>query len=133
MTINHLSAAEAEAHFTNGHDLEQWLDVREEADITVIRWLGIEHSRDELVTLRHCEVIDDGNENVIDIYEFTPWEADCDFGKESIFSSFGDACRYAVAEYGAKADGFVARGVIQWEYKDWKTHSQIGRKPIPRL
>ncbi len=124
MADRYLTQNGLERALTQGRSVEQWLGVRREGHFRVLKWLSIERHRDDGVVLRVREVLDDGNPDFLDVYEFTPYDAEAEFGVESTFATPQEAVQYALDRVGANPDRFVGQGMIQDEYADYlKTRS----------
>lgn len=101
-----------------GRNVEQWLGERREGDGRVLQWLSIEHGKDGRVVVRVCEVWDNGGPEFLDVYEFTSYDAEHEFGVEHPFEDAESALRFATSTLGADLDHFVNEGIIQFEYQD---------------
>jgi hypothetical protein len=99
-----------------GRTVEQWLGTRVEGGDGVLKWLSIERLRTGRTIVRLVEVLDEGNPHFLDVYEFTPYDADADLGVIHEFDSPDDALEYAVVHLGADSDRFVNEGGVQDEY-----------------
>jgi len=102
-----------------GRTVEHWFGVRREGDVCVLKWLNIERARDGSTRLRVREVLDDGHRGFLDVYEFTPYDAEAEFGTERAFSSSEEALEYATSRLGANPDRFMGEGLVQEEYADY--------------
>ena len=102
-----------------GRTVEQWLGARSEGDFRVLKWLSIERERDGRTVLRICEVLDEGLPDFFDVYEFTPYDSNAEFGIEQTFDTPQEALEYAKAHVGANLDRFVGEGLVQEEYADY--------------
>src|SRR6267143_5617169 len=99
-----------------GRTVEQWLGVRTENGVQILKWLSIEHDEDDRegqsTILRISEVLDDGGPDFHDIYEFTPYDANAEFGVTKTFGTPEEALQYAIRNEGADEQRFVGDGVI---------------------
>jgi len=128
MADRYLTTNGLERALNQGRTVEQWLGVRTEGEFTVLKWLSIEHHRDGSVVLRVREALDEGNPEFLDVYEFTPFDAEAEFGIETIFATPQEAFEYALDHLGANPHRFVGQGVIQDEYADYlKTRHDLSR------
>ena len=103
-----------------GRNIEQWLGARDENGTIVLRWLGIEHKRDGTATLRINDVLDDGRDDFIDVYEFNPYDWDAEDGVTYHFETPAAALECAMSKWGARRDRFVNEGLVQQEYLDFR-------------
>jgi len=103
-----------------GRNVEQWLGARDESGTIVLRWGGIEHKRDGTATLRVSDVLDDGRDDFIDVYEFSPYDWDAEDGATYPFDTPWSALECAVSKWGARRDRFVNEGLVQHEYIDFR-------------
>ncbi|WP_324674641.1 hypothetical protein [Hymenobacter sp. GOD-10R] len=109
----YLSSLELVARVHLGKEVEQWLSYYREADYTVIRWLII-YKDESQFTVAYHESFDEGDEGFHDVYEFSALDPDDDTTHS--FDSVEEAVAFAIENYGAAADRFVAGGMIQEEY-----------------
>ena len=123
MADRYLTPNGLERALTQGRTVEQWLGARTEKGIRVVKWLSIEHDEDDregtTTIVRVSEVVDDGGPDFIDIYEFTSYDANAEFGVVTKFDTPQEALQYALTNVGADELKFVPRGVIQDEYVDY--------------
>jgi hypothetical protein len=115
----YLTPSGLERSLAAGRTVEQWLGVRREGDFCVLKWLSIERDCEGSVTLRVREVLDDGHPGFLDVYEFTPYDAEAEFGTEHTFPTAQDALEYATSSLGADANRFTGEGMVQLEYADY--------------
>ncbi|MGV3547295.1 MAG: hypothetical protein ACO1N4_09545 [Pedobacter sp.] len=99
-----------------GKSIEQWLGVNEEDNYSVLKWIIIEKEKDTLFSVVYMETLDEGDENFIDIYEFSAVDPDEPFGLINSFPTLEQAIDFSIEKYGAAIDRFVNSGVIQEEY-----------------
>jgi len=119
MKYRYLTPNGLERSLAAGRTVEQWLGVRREGDLRVLKWLSIERERNGSTTLRVCEVLDDGHPGFFDVYEFTPYDADAEFGTTQTFAAPDEALEYATSMLAAKPDRFMGEGLVQEEYADY--------------
>jgi hypothetical protein len=98
--------------------VENLLQESRQEDLLVIRFLRIDRERGGDFSVALFEVIDEGNKDFLDIYEFSPIDPDFPFGKMASFKSADDAVSYSKIELSADENKFVNAGIIQGEYKD---------------
>jgi len=108
-----------ERSLEQGRTVEQWLGVRTENDHRILKWLSIERDRAGHTILRISEVLDEGGPGLYDVYEFTPYDSNAEFGVELSFDSPEQALDHAIRNLGADPQKFVDDGVVQLEYKDY--------------
>lgn len=99
-----------------GRAIEQWIGVYREYDYTAIKWLRIKRNGENTYDVIYSDVIDDGDENFNDVYEFTATDPDFTYGKIDSFQTAEEAINFALEQYGCKPDKFVGSGMIQEEY-----------------
>ena len=68
------------------------------------------------MTLRVREVLDDGHPGFLDGYEFTPYDAETEFGVEHTSSTPEEALEFAISNLGADPHRFTGEGMVQLEY-----------------
>jgi len=71
-----------------------------------------------MVSVTCFEVLDEGSENFLDVYEFTPLDPDLPYGQTEKFETADAALAYAESKFGASLEKYVNSGVIQDEYRD---------------
>jgi len=75
-------------------------------------------------TRRIREVLDDGGPGFYDVYEFTPYDANAEFGVEFTFDSPEEALDYAVRNLGADPGRFVGDGGVQFGIQRLLEHGE---------
>ena len=120
MSDRHLTESGLARALQGGRNVEQWLGARDESGTIVLRWVGIEHKRDGTATLRINDVLDDGRDDFIDVYEFSPYDWDAEGGATCLFDTPWAALECAVSKWGARRDRFVNEGLVQHEYIDFR-------------
>jgi hypothetical protein len=53
------------------------------------------------------------------VHEFTPYDAEAEFGTEHTFSTPEEALEYATSNLGANPNRFTGEGMVQMEYADY--------------
>ena len=53
------------------------------------------------------------------MYEFTPYDAEAEFGVEQTFETPEEALEYAMSKLGADPTRFTGEGMVQVEYADY--------------
>lgn len=99
--------------------VEQWLGDVQEDDYTILKWLSIDKENDESFSVAYFECFDEGNEDFLDIYEFSLVDPDEPFGVIHTFPSIVDALEFATFTYKVSSHKYVPAGMIQEEYKDY--------------
>ena len=102
-----------------GKPVEQWLGSENRSDYTIIKWLRIEREKNGNYSVVFFEAFDEGNEDFLDIYEFSSTDPDIPYGKIDSFEDSNEALVYTLVEYGCKKDRFVNAGMIQEEYREY--------------
>jgi len=97
----YLKEEQLKSNLSLGFPIEQWLSHYKEEDYTVIRWLRIDKEKDQNYTLAYFECFDEGNENALDIYEFSMLNPDEPFGVLTQFDKIEDALNFSENSYGA--------------------------------
>ena len=115
----YLKEEQLKSNLSLGFPIEQWLSHYKEEDYTVIRWLRIDKEKDQNYTLAYFECFDEGNENALDIYEFSMLNPDEPFGVLNQFDNIEDALNFSENSYGASIEKYVSAGMIQEEYHDY--------------
>lgn len=82
----------------------------------MLRWISIEKEDNGNYSVAYIESFDEGNEDFIDICEFSNLDPDEPFGIVNIFATQDQAVTFSINEYGAKKDCFINAGMIQEEY-----------------
>ena len=100
-----------------GKRIEQWLGTTKDKEDIIIKWLTIEPEKDGTYTVTYLEVFDEGNEDFLDIYEFSTPDPDLAFGKTDSLASYEEAMEFSRQRYGCRDDKFVTAGQIQEEYR----------------
>lgn len=103
---------------SNGRSIEQLLPGLIDGAVNIVRFIRIDAERSGGVSATLFEVIDEGNKNFLDVYEFSSVDPDNPYGIKRHFNSFQEAIDFVCENYGASKDKFVNAGVIQSEYED---------------
>ncbi len=96
-----------------GKEVAQWLGHVDEAAYTIIKWLTIGKTSSQYYVL-YQESFDDGDEEFCDVVEFSAVDPDAD--EEASFDTADDAVNFAIEQYAACIDKFVAGSMIGEEY-----------------
>jgi hypothetical protein len=67
----------------------------------------------------YIECFDEGNENFLDIYQFSSLNPDEPDGVLNKFDNSDDALNFSANAYGASNEKYVSDGIIQEEYSDY--------------
>ena len=119
LKYRYLTPNALERSLVAGRTVEQWLGARREGDEWVLEWVSIERERDGRTLLRVCEVLDEGGPDFYDVYEFTPYDWEAEFGVEHLFDTPVEALEYATSKLGADPNRFTGQGIVQVEYSDY--------------
>ena len=112
----YLSPQELIARVRLGKKAEQWLSCFNEADYTVIRWISVAKEEGQF-DVTYFESFDEGDENFHDVHEFSVIDPENEpYGITHLFDSVEAAVAFAIENYGASAEKFVASGMIYQEY-----------------
>ncbi|MFD1469378.1 hypothetical protein ACFQ48_14195 [Hymenobacter caeli] len=118
MTL-YLTPQELLARVHIGKPVEQWLSYVREADYTVIKWIVIDHEENQF-SLTYLESFDEGDEEFYDVHEFSVTDPEDEpYGTTHLFDSVEAAVTFAIENYGASADKFVAFAMIEKEYQKY--------------
>jgi len=112
---NYLKKEQVRSSLKVGKAVEQWLGHFSEGNDTVLKWLRIYREKEEY-NVMYIECYDQGNEDFIDVYDFTIIDPDEPYGAITSFSSIDQAIEFSKNEYGSLDDRFVTNGLIQQEY-----------------
>lgn len=118
--VRQLTEQQAVAALRRGASIEQLLTTT--VSDGTISWLSITAGDDGFV-LRHHAVLDDGDDDFLDVYEFRPVDEDDDLGEGTVLGTFSDvpSAFEAAAQNGARATDWVNAGLIQDEYADLRS------------
>ncbi|QKJ31600.1 hypothetical protein HQ865_18125 [Mucilaginibacter mali] len=111
----YLTIEQLRTNISLGKPVEQWLSHESKEDYTILKWLRIYKERDQTYSVNYIECYDDGDDDFIDIYEFSSLDPDELYFSNS-FDSVGGALDFSVSNYSASLDKFVTGGMIQEEY-----------------
>ena len=100
-----------------GKPVEQWLNHEDKGKYTILKWLRIDKERDSTYSVAYCESFDEGNENFLDIYEFSLLNPDEPYGVIDTFDSLEKVLDFSIRNYNASEEKFVSAGMIQDEYR----------------
>lgn len=115
----YLSPKELIARVHLGKQVEQWLSYFNEADYAVIRWLSIAEE-DGQFGVTYFESFDEGDNDFHDVHAFSVIDPENEpHGTTYFFDSVEATVAFAVENFGASADRFIASGMIGEEYKKY--------------
>lgn len=117
--MRYLQIEQLISNLSLGKPVEQWLGTYVHNDYVEIRWLRIYQEKPAGYSVHYLQVIDEGDHNFTDIYEFGAIDTDEPYGKIDCFSSYQEALEFSVKRYGCKLDSFVGGGLIETEYIDY--------------
>ena len=112
----YLVADQMESALRRGKSVEQFLGGS--SDGIVISWIVICPKDDEF-QLWHFEVCDDGHEECLDLYSFSPASGDWPEAPVSTHAAPDDALAAAVRAFNADPSRWVNQFMIQDEYRDY--------------
>ena len=113
----YLEKSQLTTYLRLGKRIEQWLGAAKNGEDAIIKWLAIEPEKNGIYNVAYFEVFDEGNEDFLDIYEFSAPDPDLAFGKNDSFATYEEALEFSRQRYGCSADKFVNAGQIQEEYR----------------
>jgi len=116
--MKYLTPEQSIGALTCARAVEQWLPSVFNEDYTVLRWLRIEKTKHGECAVQYITCFDDGDDDFIDISEFSPVNPDEPLMQDT-FGSADDALGFAVQTYQADLCRFVGAGMIQEEYKGY--------------
>lgn len=116
--MRYLSAFDIESNLRQGRSVEQLLSGGNEDGVSVVRFVRIDREPDSAYSVTLFEVLGDGKESFLDIYEFSALDPDLPFGRSKSFHSIEDALKFSCEELSADIGRFVNSGVAQDEYRD---------------
>jgi hypothetical protein len=119
--IRYLGEEQLKTNLRLGKSIEQWLSTNRVDNYSIIKWLTIEKEMDGVYNVAYIESFDEGNEDFIDIYEFSTIDPDEPHGIVNTFNSVEEALKFSIITYGASSDKFVSAGMIQEEYRDYSS------------
>ena len=107
---------------SRGRSVEQFLGGYMDGDEPALRWVEIRPEPNGVALLLH-QVYDEGDEDFLDVYDFTDLDGESDEGDgpaaEHHLPTLEDALSLAGELYGADPGRFVNEGMIQDEYRDY--------------
>ena len=118
MAVGYLSQNALARCLEQGRTVEQWLGTRVERGDEVLKWASIERLRAGNTIVRVLEVWNEGNPDFLDVYEFTPYDADAESGTVVECDSSEQALQYVLSRLGGNREHFVQRGGIQDIYAE---------------
>jgi hypothetical protein len=126
MSFEHLTDDQVRAQLSAGRPVEQWLGHKDEDSYRLLRWLRVDPERDGTYSVALFEVFDEGSEEFLDVYGFSPVDPDLLDGEISSWTTKEEALEHALS-CGASRESFVAAGGIQDVYADFL--SRMGPPP----
>lgn len=113
----YLSPVEIYARLHAGKSVEQWLGHTQDGDETVLQWLSIAAGRRQY-SVTYLESFDEGDADWLDVTAFSLVDPDAEVGPT--FDSVEEAVAFAVNTHSASIERFVAGGMIQQEYANYR-------------
>jgi hypothetical protein len=117
--MRYLNPQQLLTNLNRGKPIEQWLGHDILPDYTVLKRLTIDKENNDEYSVDYMEVFDEGDENFLDIYEFSTIDTDEPYGIMTKFKTPKEAIDYSIEKYNCKIDKFVNAGVLQEEYRDY--------------
>ena len=121
--MKYLSEIQAKTNLSLGKAIEQWLNIEKFEEYDIIKWLRIDKEKDKTYSVTYFEVFDEGEEDFLDIYSFSPLNPDLPYGNITSFPNIEEAISFSKQNYFANDERFVNAGIIQNEYESnvWGT------------
>lgn len=113
--MRYLTIQQFQTNLSLGKSIEQWLSYEDKIDYTILKWLRIDKEKDSTYSVSCIESFDDGGDDYIDIYSFSPINPDEPYIIDN-FKSIYEAVKFAIDAYSASDSKFVSAGMIQEEY-----------------
>jgi hypothetical protein len=113
----YLSLVELYARLHASKSVEQWLGYAKDGDETVLHWLCIAAGRRQY-SVTYLESFDEGDADWLDVAAFSLVDPDAEIGPT--FDSVEEAVAFAVNTHSASLERFVAGGMIQQEYANYR-------------
>ncbi len=114
--MKYLQIDQLKTNLSLGKIVEQWIGHIIEKDYTVLKWIRIEKENDGEFSVVYIECFDEGDEDFVDIYDFSEIDPDVPYGVTNTFITIDRAIEFSIREYGAFINKFVNSGMIQDEY-----------------
>lgn len=99
-----------------GKPVEQWIGTSVEENDVILKWLRIDKEPKGEYCVAYFESLDEGDEDFLDIYEFSKLDPDEPYGIINCFQSYEDALKFAMEEYKCEEIKFLNARLIQDEY-----------------
>lgn len=122
--MRYLTLSEINTNLNLGKTVEQWLNPTfdEIEQLNILKWIEIEKDNEASITLRLSEVYDEGNEENLDIYDFTFVDLDEPF-EEIRFITIEEMLEYITNNLNGGINKFINSGMCQEEYKSYLMES----------
>ena len=114
MTRRYLTLAEAKSALSRNKEIETFLGGFQVGTKSAIRWASFSASNQEVVG-NVWEAFDEGREDYLDIYSFTPISGVWDVPVESVYAS---SLEQVLEQLGISNTRIVNTGVVQDEYAE---------------
>ncbi len=119
MPVKYLLKGQVDQQLAAGRVIEQWLGHSNHEDYRIIKWLRIDKEKSSECSVTYFESFDEGNNDFLDVYEFSPLDPDKPYGEISTFETKEMALECAANNYGADIEKYVGDGLIQDVYADF--------------
>jgi hypothetical protein len=116
--MKYLTAEQLQAALSSQKAIGQWLPSTLLKNYSILRWLRIDKINGPRYILQYIECFDEGNNNFIDVYDFSPINPDIPLKQDS-FRSIENALNFAEEKYNAALNRFLLGGLIQEEYRNY--------------
>ena len=117
--MRYLKIEQLKTNLSLGRSVEQLLPFEKRDDYVILKWLSIDKQRDLTYDTNYFECFDDGDEDFIDIVEFSYLNPDEPFITNN-FETIDEALDFVVNTYSASLEKFVTGGgMIAEDYKDY--------------
>jgi hypothetical protein len=107
-----------------GRSVEQWIGVTNHPDFVILNWIRIDQEKNGTFSVSSFKVFDDGNLDLLDIYEFEPYDPDYPFAIINNFLTYQQVFSFCEETYKCRGDRYVNAGMIQEEYRQYLLKKQ---------
>jgi hypothetical protein len=122
--MKYLTESNLDQALSSGRPVEQWLGASKQGEDKIIKWVRIDREPTGEYSVTLFEANDEGDDSHLDVYEFSPVDAELPYGLIKSFPDQNAALAYAMDELGANADHFVNAGLVQEEYHSFLRSNQ---------
>ncbi len=113
--MRYLNPVELKALLNANKIIEQFLGIGLKDNFPILKYIDIFKSKELKYAVSIHEVFDDRDEGILNIYDFSSFDADSPEGIIYYFNSFEEALEFAIVE-GASKDKFLIEGFLQDEF-----------------